>query len=88
MVTSDWLSAAVEKIEGESLRVYSSFRLTKYATFLMRWYFPMHDVLCADEGALMLRVLAGEEGARKALTALLGSVEAYRSGAFRNTAVE
>ena len=81
-------SAAVEKIEGESLRVYSSFRLTKYATFLMRWYFPMHDVLCADEGALMLRVLAGEEGARKALTALLGSVEAYRSGAFRNTAAE
>jgi len=81
-------SAAVEKMEGETLRVYSSFRLTKYATFLMRWYFPMHDVLCADEGALMLRVLAGDESARIALNALRGSVNAYRENAFKNTVVD
>lgn len=81
-------SAAVEKIAGESLRVYSNFRLTKYGTFLMRWYFPMHDVLCENEGALMLRVLGGDESAKNALAALPGSVEAYRENAFKNTTVE
>ena len=77
------LSAAVEKIEGDQLRVYSDFRLTKYATFLMRWYFPMHDTLCADEGALMLRVLSGDTKAQIALDALRGSVKEWENHAFK-----
>ena len=76
-------SAAVEKIEGGQLRVYSNFRLTKYATFLMKWYFPMHDTLCADEGALMLRILAGDAKAQEALNALNGSVKAWENSAFK-----
>jgi len=80
-------SAAVEKMSGETLRVYSTFRLTKYATFLMRWYFPMHDVLCADEGALMLRILGGDARAAKALPALRGTVAEYREESFKNTVV-
>lgn len=76
-------SAAVEKIEGDQLRVYSDFRLTKYSTFLMRWYFPMHDTLCADEGALMLRILAGDTKAQAALTSLHGSCRAWEESAFK-----
>ena len=75
-------SAAVEKIAGCQMRVYSDFRLTKYATFLMRWYFPMHDTLCENEGALMLRVLSGDTKAQEALTSLHGSVKEWEDNAF------
>ena len=75
-------SAAVETIAGCQMRVYSDFRLTKYATFLMKWYFPMHDTLCENEGALMLRVLSGDTKAQEALTSLHGSVKEWEDNAF------
>ena len=75
-------SAALERIEGEMPRCYSSLRLAQYGLFLQKWYFPMHDVLCAAEGALMLRVLAGDENARQALKSLSGSVRRYQESVF------
>ena len=75
-------SVAVESMEGSSVKVFSDFRLTKYATFLLRWYFPMHNTLCADEGALMLRILSGDSKAQVALNALRGSVKAWEDSAF------
>ena len=75
-------SAAVESMDGSSAKVFSDFRLTKYATFLMRWYFPMHNTLCADEGALMLRILSGDSKAQVALNALRGSIKAWEDSAF------
>ena len=64
------------------MRVYSDFRLTKYATFLMKWYYPMHDSLCENEGALMLRVLANDTKAQIALNSLHGSVKEYENNAW------
>ena len=75
-------SAAVEKIEGETPKVWASLRLAQYGSFLLRWYYPMHDVLCADEGALMLRILYGDPNAAAALRSLHGSVANYQKTAF------
>ena len=43
----------------------------------------MHDTLCADEGALMLRVLSGDTKAQIALDALRGSVKEWENNAFK-----
>lgn len=76
------MSVAAEEIEGEMPRVYSTFRLSRYASFLQRWYFPMHKTLCAAEGALMLRVLSGDSMAAEALKQLRGSVQRYQAQVF------
>ena len=76
------MSVAAEEIEGEMPRVYSTFRLSRYASFLQRWYFPMHKTLCAVEGALMLRVLSGDSMAAEALKQLRGSVQRYQAQVF------
>ena len=75
-------SVAMERIEGEMPRCFSDIRLAQYAIFLQKWYFPMHDVLCASEGALMLRVLAGDTFAREALKSLHGSIARYQKSVF------
>lgn len=75
-------SVAAEEISGEMPRVFGSLRLCQYASFLQRWYFPMHKVLCKSEGALMLRVLAGDTGAEEALKQLRGSIARYQKQVF------
>ena len=75
-------SVAMERIEGEMPRCFSDIRLAQYAIFLQKWYFPMHDVLCAAEGALMLRVLSGDTFAREALKSLHGSIARYQKSVF------
>lgn len=77
-------SCAVSQIEGESLRVYGSFRMTKYVNFLLREYFPLHDNLCAEEGSLMLDYLAGDQKAGDALKLLKGRTVQYQEESFRN----
>jgi hypothetical protein len=67
-------SVAVEMMKNEVPRVYGPFRLVKYSLFLMREYFPRHDRLCAAEGEMMLRLLAGDEKAGKILRELSGGV--------------
>jgi len=60
-------SVAVEALPGETPRIHGPFRLVKFAHFLLREVFPQHDDLCADEGALMMRHLAGDANAVEAL---------------------
>jgi len=55
------LSVAVHDIPGEHPIAAGSFRLTKYAYFLLREYFPLHNDLCRPEGEAILRAEAGEE---------------------------
>lgn len=50
----DMYSVAVECLPGQHENVYGSFRLTKYAWFLIRNYFPLRDGLCAASGNAML----------------------------------
>ena len=54
-----------------------SFRLVKYAHFLLREVFPAHDQLCLEEGRLMLEYLKGREGAKERLAGLSGRTSNY-----------
>ena len=71
----DLFSVAVESIPGESVRVYGPFRLVKYALFLLREILPQQDMLCLEEGRLMLAHLAGDSSAEKSLKILSGRTE-------------
>lgn len=71
-------SVAIDNMPGEAYRVYGSFRLVKYARFLLEHYFPGHDSLCFEEGRLMRDYIDGDSGAVAALSALHGRTEKYR----------
>ena len=55
------MCVAVHHIPGEKPIVAGSFRLAKYAQFLLREFYPAHDELCRIEGEIMRRALAGKE---------------------------
>lgn len=65
-------SVAVEAMSGEVPRAYGPLRLVKYALFVMRELMPAHDELCRQEGELMVRLAAGDEGCRDELAKLKG----------------
>jgi hypothetical protein len=71
---NDLYSVAVEALPGETARAYGPFRLVRYAQFLMREVFPLHDALCVEEGRLMLAHAAGDGEAARALARLRGQV--------------
>ncbi|RMD80591.1 MAG: hypothetical protein D6820_06475, partial [Lentisphaerae bacterium] len=53
-------------------RAHGPFRLAKYAYFLLREYFPLHDRLCAEEGIAMMAYLEGDKEAANRLRTLQG----------------
>ena len=58
-------SVAVESIPNEGTRIYGEFRLVKFAEFLLREYFPVHDNECFIEGSIIeKRKTAGMENVR------------------------
>ena len=71
-------SVAVHWIPGHAPVAAGSFRLTRFVYFLLREYYPQHDALCAVEGDILRRYLAGEEPEAKAiLKNRKGSVERF-----------
>ena len=68
-------SVAIEKAYGEQERVYGSYRMIKYARFLLDYYFPAHDELCVEEGILMREYALGDEEAGERLRAINNRVE-------------
>ncbi len=71
----DLYSVAVTAVPGQpgvAAQAHGPFRLVKYALFLMREVFPLHDDLCREEGRLMLAHVAGDPEAGPALTRLNG----------------
>ena len=68
----DGYSVAVEAWPAERARPHGPFRLVKYALFLLREVFPLHDELCAGEGSWMHRHIAGDDGAADELARLSG----------------
>lgn len=68
--------AAVEQYPREDYRVWGDFRMVKYIRFLLRFYFPIHDALCVEEGRLMKEHLLGNPEAPEALAKLAGRTEA------------
>lgn len=67
-------SVAVEARPGEAPRAFGTFRMVKYAHFLMREVLPAHDALAAAEGEAMRAWLAGDRSAPDRLAGLRGSV--------------
>ncbi len=65
-------SVAVEALPGERIRAFGPFRLVRYAQYLIREIFPVHDELCVEEGRLMLEYAAGKSEAAEALSRLKG----------------
>lgn len=69
---NDLYSVAVEALPGETARAHGPFRLVRYAQFLMREIFPIHDQLCVEEGRLMLAYLAGDTRSAASLHRMAG----------------
>ncbi|NLN76190.1 MAG: hypothetical protein GX139_07745 [Armatimonadetes bacterium] len=68
-------SVAVEALPNEQVRAFGPFRLVRYAQFLIREIFPIHDELCVEEGRLMLEHAAGNADASEELSGLKGRVK-------------
>ena len=58
---NDGYSVAVDAWKGESVRIYGSFRLVKYAHFLINNYFARRAPLCASSGLYIDRYLSGAD---------------------------
>ena len=56
-------SVAIEQQKNESERVYGTYRMVKYARFLLDQYFPAHNELCVEEGILMREYALGDAAA-------------------------
>ncbi len=65
-------SVAVEALPGEPVRAHGPFRFVRYAQFLLREIFPMHDELCYEEGRLLMAHSAGDPAAASSLNRLKG----------------
>ena len=76
----DGYSVAVDALPGADARAHGPFRLVKYAHFLLREIFPLHDDLCVEEGQCMHRHLCGDPGAEKALAHITGRVSRLYDG--------
>ncbi|MCI5771432.1 MAG: hypothetical protein MR021_01195 [Clostridiales bacterium] len=81
----DFYSVAVDTISRE-FRLVGEMRLCRYACFLLKYYFPLHDELCREEGMQMKRYATGtpeeKEQAKKTLACLYGRVAALRKKYF------
>jgi len=76
-------SVAVDNYDqGPTIRVDGTYRLVKYAIFLLDQYFPHHDDLCFEEGVLMRRAYLGDETALQSLKQIHGRVACFRKRFF------
>ncbi len=77
----DFYSVAVDSISTE-LRVVGEMRFVRYATFLLREFFPLHDELCFEEGRLMKDYACGDEDAEETLKFINGRMKKQREKYF------
>ena len=55
---------AVDRISKEH-RMVGDSRLVRYGWFLLKYYFPLHDALCQEEGRMMKQYVTGTEEERE-----------------------
>lgn len=77
----DFYSVAVDTVSPEP-RFVGDLRLVRYACFLEREFFPLHDELCFEEGRAMKDYACGIPGAKEVLAALHGRMRAQREKYF------
>lgn len=74
-------SVAVDTISRE-FRLVGESRLVRYACFLLKSYFPLHDELCFEEGRLMKQYAvatdAEKEDAIRVLSVICGRMKKHR----------
>lgn len=75
-------TAAIDTL-GTPIQIIGSFRLVKYADFLFDYFFPLHDVLCREEGALMKGYVTGDSRAEKTIRCISGRMKEQREKYFR-----
>ena len=71
------LSCAVEQYHGQCARIYGKERLVQFFSFLHEEYWPMYNVLCAQEGQLMYAWINGDEAAGKCLEVMKGRTQRF-----------
>ncbi|MDR3312933.1 MAG: hypothetical protein LBS96_00575 [Oscillospiraceae bacterium] len=77
----DFYSVAVDTISAEP-RFVGEMRLARYACFLEKEFFPLHDELCFEEGRAMKDYVCGVPGAKEELAFLHGRMKAQREKYF------
>lgn len=76
-----YYSIAIDGISKE-FRLVGDFRLARYANFLLKEYFPLHDDLCYEEGRAMKDYVCGVEGAKETLEFISGRIQKQREKYF------
>ena len=66
-------SVAVDTI-SEQYRMVGENRLARYGSFLMEYWFPIHDDLCIEEGRLMKQYITGTEEEKAEAKAMLAAI--------------
>ena len=82
---TNYRSVAYETIRDESPRVHGEFRYVAYAYFVLREIFPIHDLHCSAEGALMYRLSIGDDSVKPVLASLKGTCDRYMDEIFGKT---
>jgi len=77
----NFYSVAMDTID-EMPRPVGEWRFVRYACFLEKNYFPLHDELCFEEGRAMKDYVTGEPGAKETLELLSGRMKAQREKYF------
>lgn len=77
----NFYSIAIDGISKE-FRLVGDFRLARYATFLLKEYFPLHDDLCYEEGRAMKDYACGIDGAKETLEFISGRIQKQREKYF------
>lgn len=62
--------AVVENEVNAQKSVFADTRLTLYTWFLLKYYYPVHDALCAPIGDAVIRKIFGKEGQDEIIIAL------------------
>ena len=66
-------SVAVDTI-SEEFRLVGDSRLVRYGTFLLQYFFPLHDELCFEEGRLMKQYATGTAAEKAEALEALGHI--------------
>ncbi len=66
----EFYCVAIDTID-ENFRLVGDYRLSKYTTFLLKYYFPLHDEMCREEGRLMKQYATGTEAEKAEALSLL-----------------
>lgn len=57
----NFYSVAIDNLCPENYHIIGELRLARYCNFLLKYYFPLHDELCFEEGRLMQQYAVGTE---------------------------